>query len=251
MIQFLLGEVCVKLMDIEEITARFKAIAVDGDAPLNKGHREDIERLLRHCEIICKALKLPNTQFMIVACRKTLSEGCDTVKAINPMAQTLYSRMKTDISQIKTTLLQSEKAKYFIGDAEDAIFGSDVYVALPDARSDIKSASNCIAADLNTAAVYHLMRTVEHGMRALARHLRVKVKGRTIESSDWGNLISAMKKKTPCLRLSFPQVTTIQIRLPCACSEILVVLKRKKGAASPVLAAIEGPDQTPNIGKYR
>ena len=42
------------------------------------------------------------------------------------------------------------------------------------AKDDIGAAGNCYAADLHTAAVFHLMRVAEKGMKALARHLGIK-----------------------------------------------------------------------------
>ena len=55
----------------------------------------------------------------------------------------------------------------------------------------IKAAGNCIAADLNTAAVYHLMCVIEIGIRDLARLLKVKkVKTHVpIEFGTWTKLL--------------------------------------------------------------
>jgi hypothetical protein len=51
------------------------------------------------------------------------------------------------------------------------LFGHDVAVAFPSATADLRQAGNCLAADCNTAAVFHLMRAVEWALRALAVHL--------------------------------------------------------------------------------
>jgi hypothetical protein len=52
-----------------------------------------------------------------------------------------------------------------------ALLGPEVAKAFPSAQVDLTAAGNCVAADCNTAAVFHLMRAVEWGMRALAVHL--------------------------------------------------------------------------------
>jgi hypothetical protein len=44
--------------------------------------------------------------------------------------------------------------------------------------------------DFNTAAVFHLMRVAELGMRSLARHLKVKAKKNAIDSAGWTEIIN-------------------------------------------------------------
>jgi hypothetical protein len=56
----------------------------------------------------------------------------------------------------------------------------DVYNRFRNARFDIREAGNCLAVECGTATVFHLMRTVEWGLRALCQHLGIyKVKSRT------------------------------------------------------------------------
>ena len=53
--------------------------------------------------------------------------------------------------------------------------------------------------DLNTAAVFHLMRAAEFGMRALAVHLKVKLtqkgKLKPIEHGGWDEIINHIENK--------------------------------------------------------
>ena len=49
---------------------------------------------------------------------------------------------------------------------------------------------------MNTAAVFHLMRVVEYGLRALAEKLKVSAAaGKPIEYSTWGKIIPALQTK--------------------------------------------------------
>jgi hypothetical protein len=57
----------------------------------------------------------------------------------------------------------------------DALFGPAVHAKFAKARDDRREAGNCLAADCNTAAVFHLMRASEHALRTVARALRVKL----------------------------------------------------------------------------
>jgi hypothetical protein len=88
----------------------------------------------------------------------------------------------------------------------DALLGSEVYGAFESARSDIREAGNCLAADCNTAAVFHLMRAVEWGMRALCvdlgvRKLRTrnkktgKISYKLIEFSEWETILNTLQER--------------------------------------------------------
>jgi hypothetical protein len=84
----------------------------------------------------------------------------------------------------------------------DVLFGEQVKKSFPDASSDIRDAGNCIATDLGTAAVFHLMRAVEWGLRALCANLGIlrvrktnkpgKRKFIPIEYSQWERMLDAV-----------------------------------------------------------
>lgn len=77
-----------------------------------------------------------------------------------------------------------------------AIFGTDVPVAFPTAKEDMRDAGNCLAYDLHTAAVFHLMRVAEAGLRAIAKTPPVKVRLKfPLEYADWGMVITKLDAK--------------------------------------------------------
>jgi hypothetical protein len=78
---------------------------------------------------------------------------------------------------------------------QPALFGETVNQAFPSAATDIKDAGNCLAADLNTAAVFHLMRAVESAMRVLVVHLGIKIKNKAVKEAGWDELIKLIDKK--------------------------------------------------------
>jgi hypothetical protein len=65
-------------------------------------------------------------------------------------------------------------------------------------NAEIKAAGNCLASDLNTAAVFHLMRAAEFGLRRLAKRLRVPLKY-PLEFADWGKVIDGCGKQLEAL----------------------------------------------------
>lgn len=102
-----------------------------------------------------------------------------------------------ELSQIKFTFIPQSKDKFF---DQEKLFGNDVYEAFPSAREEIRSAGNCLAVDLNTAAVFHLMRAAEFGMRKLAIYLGVRLKRKPIEHGGWNELIEQIEKKVSVRR---------------------------------------------------
>jgi len=76
---------------------------------------------------------------------------------------------------------------------------ADVQAAFTESKEDIKDAIECYALDKHTACIFHLMRVSEHGLRYLARRLRVKLtdkgKNQPLEFADWDKIITAIKNK--------------------------------------------------------
>jgi hypothetical protein len=92
----------------------------------------------------------------------------------------------------KFAFIPTAKDKFF---EQEKLFGDGVYSAFPSARDEIKAAGNCLAADLNTAAIFHFMRAVETVMRVFVVHLGIKVKNKTIKEAGWDELVKLIKKK--------------------------------------------------------
>lgn len=102
------------------------------------------------------------------------------------VVQGLHSIEFLYVAQDRTTCVDHE-----------ALFGESVKSAFPSAAGDIVAAGNCLAAECSTAAVFHLMRAAEIGLRALAWDRRVKVK-RTrrdvpLELVTWDEIIKALE----------------------------------------------------------
>ena len=91
----------------------------------------------------------------------------------------------------KFVMIENSKSEHL---ENEALFGDCVWASFPSAREDIKSAGNCLALNLNTAAVFHLMRTAELGMRALAENLKVRLKqkgkSKPIKHAGWDDIIT-------------------------------------------------------------
>ena len=78
---------------------------------------------------------------------------------------------------------------------------ADVLKNIPDAKADFEDAHLAYSLELRTATVFHLMRVAEHGLRVMAKKMRVSLdlkdkKGIVpIEFADWQKVITAIKNK--------------------------------------------------------
>jgi len=79
-----------------------------------------------------------------------------------------------------------------------------VWSTIPDSREDIQEAVSCYVLGRPTACVFHSMRIAEHGLRRIARKVKAKPlykgKPKPIESSDWNDLITAIKGEIAKIR---------------------------------------------------
>jgi hypothetical protein len=147
----------------------------------------------------------------------------DTLSRITPLGLRLYqktgsfgvvialfddllSAMRGDVDGITCTFIEKSKAQYF---EQDDLFGEPGKPFKPLAsdaiNAEIKAAGNCLAADLNTAAVFHLMRVAEHGLHALAVHLGAWPATQTaLKYSEWGRVLEAIGKELNDRRRALP-----------------------------------------------
>ena len=80
----------------------------------------------------------------------------------NSAACEIFHRLQADIiSALKSKMflrITNDRSEFV---DKDRLFGDKVYDAFASARGDIREAGNCLAAECNTAAVFHLMRASE------------------------------------------------------------------------------------------
>ncbi len=114
---------------------------------------------------------------------------------------TLRQALQDDLTEYKAFIPSLEQAKYY---DQPKLFGDKVYKHFKSARQDILEAGNCYATDSFTACVFHVMRVAEHGMRILARDLKIRAVGKKkqipLDYAEWGEICGALKKKVEQLQ---------------------------------------------------
>jgi hypothetical protein len=85
------------------------------------------------------------------------------------------------------------------------LFGEQVSKEFPSAVPDIREAGNCLAVECADAAIFHLMRVAEYGLRALAHDRRIKLdKNKPIDLATWEDLLKKLEAAESAIQ-NFPR----------------------------------------------
>jgi hypothetical protein len=114
-----------------------------------------------------------------------------TLNTIRWELRELREAALTDLRE-RTFLRLDDSAEVQYEKAE--LFGNLDSRKFPKADYDVREAGNCYATGRYTACVFHLMRVAEHGLRGLARNLKVPFP-RTFELKEWAELIGDIEKQ--------------------------------------------------------
>jgi hypothetical protein len=107
-------------------------------------------------------------------------------------SEEIHSRLVDELSLTKVFVL--ERGKVGLYDPVQPLFGAEVASKYPtDGAFEIDEAAKCLAFGRPTAAVFHLMRTMEIAIRAVARCLQIPDPVRPSER-NWGFILSEVKK---------------------------------------------------------
>jgi hypothetical protein len=129
----------------------------------------------------------------------------------------LENRQFLRVADDRLSLIAHMRGKEMKGGVFEVI-GLKTFQSFPSAQADLIEAANCLAAECNTAAVFHLMRAAEVGLRALATDRELEFGDKPLDQQDWGTIFPQLESCIKQLRndaLSLwvnPGVKDIQIR---------------------------------------
>jgi hypothetical protein len=113
-------------------------------------------------------------------------DGDVSAKDLGKMNEDISSRLCDELESVHFLCINSQKAAYY--DPQEPPFGEQVKDNFPLAIYEIDEAGKCLALGRSTACVFHLMRTVEVGIRAVAAYIGIPD---PIKPSDrnWGKIL--------------------------------------------------------------
>jgi hypothetical protein len=130
--------------------------------------KESLEKLLPHLQVLRADSTWMDTDRWI----RNLSNGDPvTWDRISEAIRNIGLRLQDEMTLRHVYVLDDRRSNYFSASAK--MFGDELAVKFPSALYDIDEAGKCYSLDRPTASVFHLMRVMEIGIRALARCLDV------------------------------------------------------------------------------
>ncbi len=141
------------------------------DGKLGEESRKYVVDLLREIEELCKDIGLETANNQLAQINSHLAWSSDVdLSSISADLRNAYDALMINFWKQNFIRVASDSVKYV---NSDCLFGEPVKTAFPSAADDIREAGNCIAVECGTAAVFHLMRAVEWGLRSLCHNLGV------------------------------------------------------------------------------
>jgi len=169
----------VKEINVKDLTEALQWIEVNRlmfegspkDQKINRSEKKAGAGHLRRMAVVCEKMGFRESVSTIQEAIEWFdgqeSEGAVLAAHLAHVQATINARMP----YVRFFILANDRLKYY---DNLEIFGDQVVSKFPSAKFDITEALNCLALERNTAAVFHLMRVAEWGMRALAADLGVK-----------------------------------------------------------------------------
>lgn len=213
----------VSVLDIREELIRNSAKERGGGESFSPEYTEDIKKSIEEVEQYCNKVGFNECATIAQSSAHFIQLHLASQELIKQLDM---STLQAELRHVREGLMRDASERKFLRVAlkhydyvdQDALFGADVYDAFQSARQDIREAGNCLAADCNTAAVFHMMRAVEWGLRAFCRDVGLnrifkeldKATGKRtyipIEYATWdkilGQLHGAIKTKVSTLKRS-------------------------------------------------
>jgi hypothetical protein len=115
-----------------------------------------------------------------------------TWETVGQLWEEVHSRLLDELGLVSVFVLTEREAGYF--EPANPIFGADVAAKFgTDAAFEIDEAGKCLALGRPTASVFHLMRTMEIAIRAIARCLQIPDPSKPAER-NWATILKMIKE---------------------------------------------------------
>ena len=140
-------------------------------APLTAHHREGILHHSKDLTAHVDTLQVVMTGMSLDRLIEDAQKPEFSYERLAEAIEDVDARLKDELRLITVYVLDYSKAKYF--ETGQDLFGADVAQKFQSAAFEIDEAGKCLAVHRSTACVFHLMRVLEIGIRALARCLAI------------------------------------------------------------------------------
>jgi hypothetical protein len=159
----------------------------DRDGPIPHGYRKVAHEYFSELRSETERLGLHVTVLLIDELLRKFQRAPERREATYLLrdAQHIADIMEKELSARIFVIVEPDHAKYF---SATAPFGDQVETAFPTAAPEIADACKCFALQRYTASVFHLMRTLEVGLNALAA-----ATGVPFQNQSWNRIIEQIE----------------------------------------------------------
>jgi hypothetical protein len=190
---FDVANIAYRLSVLGAIEGNYAAMKTNhlGGNHLSMEDRKDAIREVSQLAVILHNHNLMECRKYAASCIYEMSKSIVDVSGIFATLHHFREQVLEDFKARKFLLIDQDRSDFV--DAEH-LFGDAVSRAFPSAVEDIRMAGNCLATECCTACVFHLMRAVEHAIRALANDRRAAVPKVPIELATWEQMFIELEK---------------------------------------------------------
>lgn len=180
----------LKAFKVEYLLCLGSLIGAHGldDSPdvMKQEERDALASMLRlYCEDLAP-LGLPCSIKAIERMLESLQRPECTYADINEQMPDLERRLQDEFDSTVFMYVPPRAVRFW---QAPQLFGEKVLEVFPSAQRDIEEAGNCLACGRGTAAVFHLMRAMEVGLRAIALKLAIPYK------PSWESYLEHIERK--------------------------------------------------------
>jgi hypothetical protein len=169
-----------------------EAYRYDANGPLTRQHNEDYPRILKCAEKHFRLLQSSQGQGVVSTLERESTEPHFGIESYRRGLLRIREQLEYELANRQFVYIPAENTEFF---KEAYPLSEDVKRKSSPARTELSNAYACLAVDLHTAAVFHLIRATEWGMRAIAEHVGASFPDKPLEWAEWNNLIDQIRSK--------------------------------------------------------
>jgi hypothetical protein len=161
----------------------------DPDKVLTEEEIGDLKESFGKIANLCVALNLETS-------KELFSEALDDLPATGREFKIYIDALYSEIKNKLFLFVPDHRRKYYI---PKNFLAESTKTSFPNARAELAEAGRCFVVDRYTATVFHCMRAVEIGLRAVAKELDVKFPF-PVEQAEWEPMINQIESKIAGLK---------------------------------------------------
>ena len=195
MIRFLAGTFVAAMGQLRSATDHLTLLIVDGNGAVPfLEYRDVVEQPLK--ELLEELKRIPISSNIQRMTQRHEQRLCTDETLSVTQAELLLKEMQNNILDDLTSawFLMIPAGRRALYEQSEPPFGEEVAGEFLEAKYDIEAAARCMALNEYTAAVFHLMRILEIGLRAFAAAVGLPSSS-GVQFENWKNIIDQIEKK--------------------------------------------------------